>query len=170
VNGRLLFFLILPLTLLVVSCAGRTEEQNEARQRAVALVEKYGGEIQYASGIDKAIVTVWLGDKPVSDRELADLVGLKRVEYIDLYGTPIGDEGLQHLAQIPSINELQLSRTKVTDKGLRQLASMPNLVGLHVHNTAVTDDGAEQLRKALPNVRVSRSRVVEPQNQDSLPK
>ncbi|MCH2119266.1 MAG: hypothetical protein MK161_16380, partial [Pirellulales bacterium] len=121
-NGRQLFLLILPLTLLVASCAGRTEEQNKARQRVVALVEKYGGEIEYASGIDKAIVTVWLGDKPITDEELVNLVGLKRVEYIDLYGTPITDEGLEHLAQIPSINELQLSQTKVTDKGLQQLA------------------------------------------------
>jgi len=136
----------------------------------VALVEKYGGEIEYASGIDKAIVTVWLGDKPITDEELVNLVGLKRVEYIDLYGTPITDEGLEHLAQIPSINELQLSQTKVTDKGLQQLASMPNLVGLHVHNTAVTEDGVEELRKTLPNVRVSRSRIAEPQNQDSIPK
>ena len=160
-NGRLLFLAILPLNLLVASCASRSEEQNQARERTVALVEKYGGEIQYASGIDKAIVTVWLGEKPVTDRELAELVGLKQLEYIDLYGAPITDEGLQHLAQIPSINELQLSRTKVTDQGIQQLASLPNLVGLHVRNTLVTDRGAEELGKALPNVRVYRSGTTE---------
>ena len=53
-----------------------------------------GGEIQYPRGIDTASVSGWWGYNPVRDRELADLVGLKRVEYIDLYGTPITDAGL----------------------------------------------------------------------------
>ncbi|MBN2129568.1 MAG: hypothetical protein JW741_08725 [Sedimentisphaerales bacterium] len=57
----------------------------------------------------------------ITDRGLAHIVKLRKMETLSLRGTRITDEGLQQLAEIPTLRWLDLSGGNVTEQGLQRL-------------------------------------------------
>jgi len=80
-------------------------------------------------------------DKPLTDADLVNLRGLRRLDSLELCGTKITDAGLQHLRHVPQLSNLQLSKTAITDAGLVHLKAVPRLEVLLLDGTQITDAG-----------------------------
>ncbi len=84
---------------------------------------------------------VYAKDKPLTDADLVNLRGLRRLDRLALSGTKITDAGLEHLRFVPQLPNLQLSRTAITDAGLVHLKAVTRLEVLLLDGTQITDAG-----------------------------
>jgi hypothetical protein len=75
---------------------------------------------------------------------------------LSLSGWRITDAGLKELAGLKHVHTLNLNNTLVTDAGLKHLIGLKQLRSLSLAGTKVTDRGVAELRKALPDLKVSR--------------
>ena len=127
-------FRIVPVALAVlVLCLGSSARAADAEDKAVAFVEKLGGEVtrdEKAPG--KPVVTVTLAF------------------------TDVTDVGVKELAALKNLTTLSLRLTQVTDAGVKELAALKNLTTLHLFGTKVTDTGVKELQKALPKCTISK--------------
>lgn len=89
----------------------------------------------------------------VTDRGLAAIRSLHRLEELDLYHSSVTDEGLRHLAGMREMRDLHLGATRVKGPGLRWLAGLSRLEILHLHDTDIDDDAVPALL-ALRGLRV----------------
>lgn len=116
----------------------------------------------------------------VSDDGLAALVGVKKLESLNLNGTRITSKGLAHVGlmsglkyinlrvstlgdadlevfhKLPELYALEISSTQVGDAGLEQLKACKSLRTLYVSQTNVTDDGVASLKAANPEIDIKR--------------
>jgi hypothetical protein len=92
----------------------------------------------------------------VADADLIWLIGLSKLQGLDLSGTQITDEGLVHLKGLTELETLELTFTQVTDAGLVHLKGLTGLQTLFVGGTKVTDAGVAELKKSLPNCKISK--------------
>ncbi len=123
---------------------------------------------------------LYLCDTKVTDDGLASASELTRLQFLNLRRTGLSDVGLGHLSRLTGLRSLLLGNTKVTDAGLVHLkgltslevldldstnvtdAGLEHLKGsaslkqLSVKGTRVTDAGVDELRKALPNLNLTR--------------
>jgi hypothetical protein len=83
----------------------------------------------------------------LSNRGLAPLASLKRLQSLWISYTEVSDEALVPLAELRGLRVLGLCQTPITDRGLERLANLTNLRELHLANTAITDDGLPHLRR-----------------------
>ncbi|HID24509.1 MAG TPA: hypothetical protein EYP14_19220 [Planctomycetaceae bacterium] len=128
--------------------AGGTLTVSGAQRRIQSPADLPSGEF--------AILTIDLSQRPVRDKDLTNLIGLKNLQRLGLYQTEITDKGLKYLSGLQSLTELELSYTSITDKGLAELVKLKNLQKVYLTGTAVTDEGIKKLKEALPSVTVIR--------------
>lgn len=95
-----------------------------------------------------------LAGTDIRDCDLASLIGLSKLERLDLTSTKVTDIGVIHLAEVISLKDLTLSGTKITDESIPYLLKLRRLKRLDLRNTAVTENGIERIRRGLPNCRV----------------
>src|SRR5262245_17073757 len=128
---------------------------DEAEDKAVAIVEKLGGQVvRDEKRPGKPVVEVRLDDLPgVTDETLRALAPLQNLTVLYLIGAKVTDAGLKELAPLKSLAALSLSDTQVTDVGLKELAPLKNLTYLNLYGTKVTDAGLEEL-VALKNLTI----------------
>ncbi len=89
----------------------------------------------------------------ISDEGIAKLQGLQHLESLDLGGcTGVTDKGVAPIATLPKLNTLWLSGTGITDAGLGEIAKMSELADVWLYNTKITEAGLKKLRQALPNL------------------
>jgi hypothetical protein len=132
----------------------------ERQRRAVAAIEKLGGNVGYVEPAwSKALpVTLfrWLppyyfdgigsvfldGKKNVTDAGLAYLRGLTGLQQLYLSGeSQVTDAGLVHLQGLTGLQILSLGDTQLTDAGLAHLQGLTALHRLDLNNTQITDAG-----------------------------
>ena len=102
------------------------------------------------------IDTLSLPGTQISDAGLVHLEGLWRLHVLNLWGNNVTDLGLVHLRGLSRLRWLCLDQTAVTDRGLKQLAGLRNLETLSLEHTRVTPAAVAELQRALPGVRVIR--------------
>ena len=68
----------------------------------------------------------------------------------------ITDRGMAHVAEMGRLERLYLADTKITDKGLDMLRPLEGLTRLNVTGTKVTSAAAETFEKEMPNLRAVR--------------
>ena len=90
----------------------------------------------------------------IRDWDLASLIGLSKLERLDLTSTRITDMGVIHLAEVISLKDLTLSGTKITDESIPYLLKLRCLKRLDLRNTAITENGIKRMRRDLPNCRI----------------
>lgn len=83
--------------------------------------------------------------KRFSDADLECLVGLDRLEQLDLGGTSIGDGLSQCLAELPNLERLDLRLTQITDASVEPMAGCKGLRSLVLGGTQMTDEGLKHL-------------------------
>lgn len=88
----------------------------------------------------------------ITDKGLKNLVKLSQLGVLDLGSTSVSDAGFAELIQLKHISILALANTKITDKGILQLAALENLQILDVTSTRVTENGKRALRALLPDL------------------
>lgn len=90
----------------------------------------------------------------------AELVGLKKLallEHLTLSDNPkLTDKGMASVKALDRLQVLYLSNTSITDKGLAELKVLDGLRTLNVINTKVTADVADKFAEDMPNLRVVR--------------
>jgi len=75
----------------------------------------------------------------VTDRGVAHLARLRRLQWLDLYQAAITDDGLVHLAGMVRLERLHLGWSRVHGPGVRYLAGLQRLVWLSLEDTDVDD-------------------------------
>jgi hypothetical protein len=85
------------------------------------------------------------GKSQVTDRDLACLRGLVRLERLQLYYTQASDETLKILAELPSLEWVSLFASRYTDDGIKHLGRLKKLTALSLEATQLTDVGLESL-------------------------
>lgn len=126
------------------------------------------------------LTTLSLTRTPVSDEGLAPAAAYQQLKWLDLHGSAVTGSGLRHLAGLTRLNilnisdtrisdadalglsgltsvtELDLSGTEITDAALAHLSGLPSLNRVDLRRTRVTALGIEALRRARPQLQISR--------------
>jgi serine/threonine protein kinase len=93
--------------------------------------------------------------KNLKAADLANLVGVRRVNELQLHNSPVTDAGAEYVARLPSLGQLLLYNSQLSDAGLAQLATLRNLKSLRVGgNPLITPAGIEKLQAALPACKI----------------
>lgn len=95
-------------------------------------------------------------NQKVTNADLENLKGLNHIIVLQLDSTKITDAGLEYLEGLSRLQQLYLYNTQITDTGLEHLKGLKRLQRLYLGKTQVTDAGVENLRKAIPNLIISR--------------
>jgi hypothetical protein len=95
-----------------------------------------------------------LAGTKVRDHELSALVGLSKLERLDLTATNVTDEGVMHLAQVGSLRDLTLGGDSITDESIPYLLKLHRLERLDLRGSGVSEEGAKRLENGLPNCRI----------------
>jgi len=83
----------------------------------------------------------------ITDRQLALLAPLSRLQHLNLAGADVTDAGLKHLNKFPQLASLNLIGTQITDGGLKELAALRKLHTLRLDLTDVSDEGLAALEQ-----------------------
>jgi len=84
-------------------------------------------------------------------------VGASEGLQIELTSTGFTDGDLARLTDLSGIASLLLCQNEITDAGLHHLKGMSQLRTLCLHQTRVSAEGAAELKRALPQLEISRS-------------
>ena len=82
----------------------------------------------------------------MSDKEMARLAGLIKLQSLELRERRIGDRGLAYLADLTNLERLSLSGTGVTDDGLVHLKKLDKLKNLSLQTPRITDAGLAHIK------------------------
>ena len=91
----------------------------------------------------------------LTNRGMASLQRLTRLEDLSLRSTKVSDAGLAHLAKLRSLRRLDLSYTDITDAGLVHLKQLSSLESVDLDGTRVTPEGIHRLKQALPALKAT---------------
>ena len=97
--------------------------------------------------VDRAVRNLCLGHTDVTDRGLALLHGMKRLEWLDLSFTAAGDAGLASFAECEELEQLNLEKTLITARSLEVVAGFRQLKELDLSQTAMGDEAMVALSK-----------------------
>ena len=78
---------------------------------------------------------------PIRGDGLVHLVGLKRIEKLDLFATRIDDKAIEHVVKLPSLRYLDIRSIGVNEKGL-----------VANNHGQISDDGIKLIANHLPNL------------------
>jgi hypothetical protein len=145
--------------LLVVGTQVRSQDKETERDQALAVIKTLKGKFTLDDKADgKPVVKVSLHDCEATDKDLAALKGLVFVKSLDLGHCKITNAGLVHLKGMVRLEKLVLHDAKVGDAGLVHLKGLTSLKTLDVGDTDVTDAGVKELQKALPKLKIIKSK------------
>jgi hypothetical protein len=102
-------------------------------------------------------------DLNVTDADLKEMAGLKKLQSLRLSGTQVTGSGLKELAALSGLQNLDLGNTKVDDAGLKELSGSKSLQSLLLDGTSVTDAGLRETAaiKSLRMILLTRTKVTE---------
>ena len=139
---------------LAVGASSWAAEANPEQTKAIAEIEKLGGQVTLdEKSPDKAVIGVDLTKTKVTDAELVHFKGLTNLQRLVLSNTKVTGVGLQHLKGLTRLETLNLTGSEATDAGLEYLKGLTNLQQIFLSLTKVTDTGLKHL-KELANLRV----------------
>jgi hypothetical protein len=99
-------------------------------------------------------ITVWSTAK-VTDRGMAHLRGLTRMQRLCIIDADIGDPGIGHLSRMTSLESLEIGRTHVTDAAIDHLVRIGTLKYIALDSDSVTGVGIARLHSMLPGATLS---------------
>jgi hypothetical protein len=141
------FLLSVQMSIAEDTSAVKAEAPSEAPIDSVAVANELrllGAVVR--SDTDGAIVEVSFAASKTEEDVTPMLVGLAKLQVLDLTGKKIDDECLKNLAGLKNIEILVLAGTQVTDAGLVHLSGMHKLTGLDLSGTEIKGPGLEHMR------------------------
>lgn len=149
----------------VAAAAGRALEALRAKgvevmpvgQNSNYLMADYVSALQFAEEdlslllpLQRQLVWVNLGGRPVTDKGVTVLAQLKQLRKLYLNQTQVSDAGVRKLAALDSLRYLNLVGTKVSVRGLESLTSLKKLQELYLYQTAVDKGEWKRLQGMFP--------------------
>jgi hypothetical protein len=129
------------------------KELPELRKLSVGKSEMTLGRAR-AVGQCKELRRLYLAGCGLTDAHLALLKPLAMLEWLDISDNPqVTDKGMAAVKALERLQELYLGKTGITDKGLTELKGLDGLRKLNVVGTKVTGDAAEKFADEMPNLR-----------------
>jgi hypothetical protein len=105
----------------------------------------------------KELRVLYLAESGLNDAQLVSLKKLTRLEALDISDNPlVTDKSMASIKALERLQTLSLSKTSITDKGLMELKELDGLRALNVVGTKVTGEAAEQFADDMPNLRAVR--------------
>lgn len=110
-----------------------------------------------AIGQCKELRVLYLPGSGLTDAELVGLKKLTLLEALDVSDNPqVTDRGMATVKALERLQILYLGKTGITDKAFAELKGLDGLHSLNVVGTKVTADAAEQFADEMPNLRTVR--------------
>jgi hypothetical protein len=107
-----------------------------------------------AVGQCKELRRLHLASCGLTDGQLALLKPLTMLEWLDISDNPqVTDRGMATVKTLERLQALYLGKTGITDKSLPELKGLDGLKQLNVVGTKVTGDAAEKFADEMPNLR-----------------
>lgn len=103
----------------------------------------------------KRLETLLLDDTLVTDAGMAAVASLLSLRELSLYRTQTGDLSVEHLKTLPKLSKLELSYTYVDDAGLEHLPALKELKSVSLYGTLATDAGFTKLHQAMPKLKIN---------------
>lgn len=107
--------------------------------------------MEHVSGL-RQLEELHLGRADVTDAGLAHLRELKRLTGLIIEGRGITNQGLAHLAELRELKSLSVTGPGITDEGLSHLAKLVELTSLTIHGDGIAGAGLESI-KNLPRLK-----------------
>jgi hypothetical protein len=105
----------------------------------------------------KQLRELTIPESTVTDAGLTPLTKLTRLEALDISdAAKVTDKGMATIKTLERLEVLRLNKTSITDKGLMELRPLEGLRSLSVGGTKVTQAAAEKFPELMPNLRVVR--------------
>jgi RNA polymerase sigma factor (sigma-70 family) len=142
-------------------------EQAFTELQAAKWVLEQGGHIRGRDSVGKELLIKTPEDLPtkdffihviglpnakvrITDRDIARLSNLMRLEELDIAQSDVTDVGLKYVKEFTSLKKLYLHRCKsITDAGLKELRSLQNLSLLKLEGTKVTGASLKTVGKLM---------------------
>jgi hypothetical protein len=154
------YVVVPPSKALLLDMADRTDD-NDFSSLAALRPQDLQALVVQRTNMDLPVVSrmtdlhwLLLAGTDIRDWDLASLIGLSKLERLDLTRTRITDIGVIHLAEVISLRDLTLSGPKITDESIPYLLKLRRLKRLDLRSTAITENGIKRMRRGLPNCRV----------------
>jgi len=137
----------LAVLLGLTSCSREAPPTAHATGEVVALVEPTFA--QQAEAVRAGTSdTIRLDDTLVTDRDIAQLVGLDdKLRRINLSHSELSDDALARLADCKQLEQLRIASPHFTNEGVAVLAQMPRLKYLHLIGSPLTNEALPTLKK-----------------------
>ena len=84
--------------------------------------------------------TVILRETQISDRTLANISHLKKLQTINLFGTKVTSDGMRHLSNLPNVSWLSVESTAVDDRGIPDVVKLKTLRHLFLGGSKATGE------------------------------
>ncbi|MCU0873505.1 MAG: hypothetical protein MUE50_14280 [Pirellulaceae bacterium] len=97
-----------------------------------------------------------LRSSQVTDTGMVYLEALPHLQTLTVEKANITDQGLIRICRLSHLRRLNLNATGVTDAGLVHLRKLTGLTSLSLEKTHVTDAGVATLKRAVPNLKITR--------------
>jgi hypothetical protein len=101
----------------------------------------------------RSLLKLQLVNVPRPKDGLLFLRGLKKLEYLNLFGMELKDDDLKEIGSLRSLQHLNLNRTPISNKGLSHLLGLTKLEKLHMSGDKIDADGFATLAK-LKSLRI----------------
>lgn len=96
-----------------------------------------------------------LDDTLVTDAGMATVASFSSLRELSLYRTRVGDLGVEHLRTLPKLSKLELSYTPLDDAGLDHLPALKELKSVSLYGTLATEAGFTKLHQAMPRLKIN---------------
>jgi Leucine-rich repeat (LRR) protein len=131
--------------------AGKPNDKAVARGEVLGLTGADRAEYAVLRA-DKSFAVVQWANPDVTDDDVEALRGMDALRELDLNSSQVTDRSLAVIATLPRLESLRLLGTRITDDGFRtHLLPLPNLKRLDLTNTAVKGPTAREWKAARPD-------------------
>ena len=98
---------------------------------------------------------LYLGGSDVTDDDVAQLVGLNRLLWLELSDTRVSNRSVELAQHFPQLKTLMLFGTKIDDGCLPHLERIISLREVGLDDTQVTTDGLARLQRSRPDLEIT---------------
>ncbi len=98
---------------------------------------------------------------PSRSPEFLNHIGaLKSIKRLYLQGAEVTDKEVAEVSKLPKLEYLWIAYSKVTDKGLEELHKVKTLKEIDIEQTPTTIEGIKVLQKALPGCKIRKRDLI----------
>ena len=130
------------------------QNSNYLSANFVAVDSVTKDDLQLLEPLKRQLLWLRLGDKNISDNDLAAISKLSSLRRLHLERTEVTDKGIAAIKNLSQLQYINLVGTGVTAKGLEELKGLKNLKQIFIYQTGITGNELMNLNKIFPRVQI----------------